>query len=281
MRLRKKIGREVLLYIICIFIIIIILAPLLWVGISSFKSITDVQRVPIEYIPRNPTIETYKFIFFDPRFGNWDKFLLNSLKISVITTVIVTAVSSLAGYAFSRFRFKGAAAMLILFLITQMFPGPSILIPIYRLIDRLGLIDTHTGVILVHITLTLPFAIWLSIGSFENIPVDIEEAAYIDGCSPIKTFFKVILPISKIGLVSVAMYAFLLSWAEYIFSLVILQSESQRTVALQLGSMASEINIVWNEIGAATMVVSIPLLVFFLWAQKYFVKGMVAGAVKE
>jgi multiple sugar transport system permease protein len=281
MRLRKKIGREILLYIICIFIIIIILAPLLWVGISSFKSITDVQRVPIEYIPRDPTIETYKFIFFDPRFGNWDKFLLNSLKISVITTVIVTAVASLAGYAFSRFRFKGAAAMLILFLITQMFPGPSILIPIYRLIDRLGLIDTHTGVILVHITLTLPFAIWLSIGSFENIPVDIEEAAYIDGCSPIKTFFKVILPISKIGLVSVAMYAFLLSWAEYIFSLVILQSESQRTVALQLGSMASEINIVWNEIGAATMVVSIPLLVFFLWAQKYFVKGMVAGAVKE
>jgi ABC-type glycerol-3-phosphate transport system permease component len=281
MKSRKKIGREVILYIVCIVVIIIILAPLIWVGISSFKSITDVQKVPIEYIPRNPTVETYKFIFFDPRFGNWEKFLLNSLKISVITTLIVTSVASLAGYAFSRFRFKGAAAMLIIFLITQMFPGPSILIPIYRLIDRLGLIDSHLGVILIDITLTLPFAIWLSIGSFENIPVDIEEAAYIDGCSPIKTFFKVILPISKIGLVSVAMYTFLLSWAEYVFSLVILQSETQRTVALQLGSMASEINIVWNEIGAATMVVSIPLLIFFLWAQKYFVKGMVAGAVKE
>ncbi len=262
-------------------VIIIILAPLIWVGISSLKSITDVQKVPIEYIPKNPTLETYRFIFFDPRFGNWDKYLLNSLKISVITTIIVTTVASLAGYAFSRFRFKGAAAMLILFLITQMFPGPSLLIPIYRLIERLGLIDSHIGVILVHITLTLPFAIWLSIGSFENIPVDIEEAAYIDGCSPIRAFFNVILPISKIGLVSVAMYTFLLSWAEYIFSLVILQSETQRTVALQLGSMASEINIVWNEIGAATIVVSVPLLIFFLWAQKYFVKGMVAGAVKE
>lgn len=261
--------------------IIVVLAPLIWVGISSFKSITDVHKVPIEYIPRNPTIDTYKFIFLDPRFGNWEKFIFNSLKISIITTLIVTSVASLAGYAFSRFRFKGASAMLILFLITQMFPGPSILIPIYRLIDKLGLLDTHTAIVLVDITLTLPFAIWLAIGSFENIPIDIEEAAYIDGCSPIKTFFRVILPISKIGLVSVAMYTFLLSWSEYVFSLVILSSETQRTVALQLGSMASEINVVWNEIGAATMVVSIPLLIFFLWAQKYFVKGMVAGAVKE
>jgi multiple sugar transport system permease protein len=281
MSLGKKVRNNLLLYIVCIIVIIVVLAPLIWVGISSFKSITDVQKVPIEYIPRNPTIDTYKFIFFDPRFGNWEKFIFNSLKISLITTFIVTSVASLAGYAFSRFKFKGASVMLILFLITQMFPGPSILIPMYRMIDKLGLIDTHTGVVLVDITLTLPFAIWLAIGSFENIPIDIEEAAYIDGCSPIRTFFKVILPISKIGIISVAMYTFLLSWAEYVFSLVILTSETQRTVALQLGSMASEINIVWNEIGAATMVVSLPLLIFFLWAQKYFVKGMVAGAVKE
>jgi len=281
MSLRKKVRNNLLLYIVCIIVIIVVLAPLIWVGISSFKSITDVQKVPIEYIPRNPTTDTYKFIFFDPRFGNWEKFIFNSLKISIITTLIVTSAASLAGYAFSRFKFKGASVMLILFLITQMFPGPSILIPIYRLIDRLGLLDTHTAVVLIDITLTLPFAIWLAIGSFENIPIDIEEAAYIDGCSPIKTFFKVILPISKIGLISVAMYTFLLSWAEYVFSLVILSSETQRTVALQLGSMASEINVVWNEIGAATMVVSLPLLIFFLWAQKYFVKGMVAGAVKE
>ena len=281
MNVTKKVRNNLLLYIVCIIVIIVVLVPLIWVGISSFKSITDVQKVPIEYIPRNPTIDTYKFIFFDPRFGNWEKFIINSLKISIITTLVVTSVASLAGYAFSRFKFKGASVMLILFLITQMFPGPSILIPIYRLIDKLGLLDTHTAIVLVDITLTLPFAIWLAIGSFENIPIDIEEAAYIDGCSPIRTFFKVILPISKIGLVSVAMYTFLLSWSEYVFSLVILSSETQRTVALQLGSMASEINVVWNEIGAATMVVSLPLLIFFLWAQKYFVKGMVAGAVKE
>lgn len=281
MKSGKKFKNEVLLYIVCIIIIIVVLAPLIWIGISSFKSITDVQKVPIEYIPRNPTIETYKFIFFDPRFGNWEKFIFNSLKISIITTIIVTAAASLAGYAFSRFRFKGASFMLILLLITQMFPGPSILIPIYRLIERLGLLDAHAAIILVDIMFTLPFAVWLSIGNFENIPIDIEEAAYIDGCSPLRAFFKVILPVSKIGLVSVAMYTFLLAWAEYIFSLVILSSEMKRTVALQLGSMASEINIVWNEIGAATVVVSIPLLVLFLWAQKYFVKGMVAGSIKE
>ena len=281
MKFSKKIMTDFLLYVACILVIIIVLAPLFWVGISSFKSIRDVQKVPIEYIPKNPTIETYKFIFFDPRFGNWERFIFNSLKISISTTIIVTAMASLAGYAFSRFRFKGASFMLILLLITQMFPGPSVLIPIYRLIDRLGLLDTHIALILINIMFTLPFAVWLSIGSFENIPVDLEEAAYIDGCSPLKAFFRVVLPISKIGLISVAMYTFLLSWAEYIFSLVILSSEQKLTVALQLGSMASEINVVWNEIGAATVVVSLPLLVFFLWAQKYFVKGMVAGSVKE
>lgn len=281
MKSGKKFRNEVLLYVVCIIIIIVVLAPLLWVGISSFKSITDVQKVPIEYIPRNPTIDTYKFIFFDPRFGNWEKYIFNSLKISIITTIVVTAAASLAGYAFSRFRFKGASFMLILLLITQMFPGPSILIPIYRIIEKLGLLDTHAAIILVDIMFTLPFAVWLSIGNFENIPIELEEAAYIDGCSPLKAFFRVILPISKIGLVSVAMYTFLLAWAEYIFSLIILSTKLKKTVSLQLGSMASEINIVWNEIGAATVVVSIPLLVFFLWAQKYFVKGMVAGSIKE
>jgi ABC-type glycerol-3-phosphate transport system permease component len=278
---KRKVKNDILLYIICIFVILIVIAPLIWIGLSSFKSMWDVQKVPVEFFPRKPTIETYKFIFTDQRYGNWGKFIFNSLKISVITTVIVTIFASLSGYAFSRFRFKGAGFMLILLLVSQMFPGPSLLIPIYRLINALGLIDSHFAIILINVTLTLPFAVWLAIGSFENIPKDIEEAAYIDGCSPIKAFLKVVLPVSKIGIISVAIYTFLLAWAEYIFSLVILSSEMQRTVSLQLGAMASEINVVWNEIGAATMTVSVPLLIFFLWAQKYFVKGMVSGSIKE
>ena len=277
---KRKIKNDILLYIVCFAVIFIVVAPLLWVGLSSFKSMWDVQKVPVEYFPRHPTLETYKFIFTNQRYGNWEKFIFNSLKISVITTVIVTTAASLAGYAFSRFRFKGAGFMLVLLLVSQMFPGPSLLIPVYRLIQTLGLIDSHFAIILINVSLTLPFAVWLSIGSFENIPRDIEEAAYIDGCSPIMAFIKVILPISKIGIVSVAIYTFLLAWAEYIFSLIILNTETQRTVSLQLGAMASEINVVWNEIGAATMVVSVPLLIFFLWVQKYFVKGMVAGSVK-
>jgi multiple sugar transport system permease protein len=171
--------------------------------------------------------------------------------------------------------------MLVVLILTQMFPGPSILLPVFRIIDRLGLLDTHTAVVIISVMFTLPFAVWLSIGSYENIPPDLEEAAYIDGCTPLRAFVRVILPISKIGLVSVSMYTFLLTWAEYIFSLVVLSSPEKATVAIQMGKMASEINVVWNEIGAATVVVSIPLLVFFLWAQKYFVKGMIAGSVKE
>jgi multiple sugar transport system permease protein len=281
MRPAKRTLREILLHVSCIVLIVVVLAPLLWMALSSFKSMTDVQKVPIRYIPQNPTLDTYRFIFFDPRFGHWGRYLFNSLKIAVITTAIVTASAALAGYAFARFKFKGAAAMLVVLILTQMFPGPSILLPVFRIIDRLGLLDTHTAVVIISVMFTLPFAVWLSIGSYENIPPDLEEAAYIDGCTPLRAFVRVILPISKIGLVSVSMYTFLLTWAEYIFSLVVLSSPEKATVAIQMGKMASEINVVWNEIGAATVVVSIPLLVFFLWAQKYFVKGMIAGSVKE
>jgi ABC-type glycerol-3-phosphate transport system permease component len=273
--------REVLIYVACIVVILFVLAPLLWMTVSSFKSMTDVQKVPIEYFPKRPTLETYKFIFFDPRFGHWGQYLFNSLKIAVVTTVIVSAAAALSGYAFARFKFKGAAVMLVLLILTQMFPGPSILLPVFRIIDKLGLLNTHTAVVIIDVMFTLPFAVWLSIGSYENIPQGLEESAYIDGCTPLGAFFKVVLPLSKIGLVSVAMYTFLLTWAEYIFSLVILSSQERFTVAIQMGRMASEINVVWNEIGAATVVVSIPLLIFFMWAQKYFVKGMISGSVKE
>jgi ABC-type glycerol-3-phosphate transport system permease component len=137
------------------------------------------------------------------------------------------------------------------------------------------------ALILINIAFTLPFAVWMSIGSYENIPADLEEAAYIDGCSLMGAYWKVVFPVSKIGLISVALYTFIISWAEFIFSLVIIESPEKMTVALKLGSMVSEMTVHWNEISAATVVVSLPLLAFFMWAQKYFIRGMVAGAVKE
>ena len=273
----KTIGVSIL----CIVLLVLVLFPFLWILVSSFKTINDVQKVPIEYFPKEPNLDTYKFILTDYRFGSWPLYLLNSLKIAVITTVIVTLAASLCGYAFSRFKFKWAGPLLILLLVSQMFPGPSILIPMYRFIDRINLMDTHFALILINIAFTLPFAVWMSIGSYENIPADLEEAAYIDGCSLMGAYWKVIFPVSKIGLISVALYTFIISWAEFIFSLVILESQDKLTVALKLGSMVKEITVNWNEVSAATVVVSIPLLVFFLWAQKYFIKGMVAGAVKE
>lgn len=274
-------NKNLMVDLICVVILVVVLVPFAWIFISSFKSYEAVQKIPIEYFPKKPTLETYEFILFNYRFGSWPRYLLNSLKISVITTVIVTMFASLSGYAFSRFKFKGAASLLILLLITQMFPGPSILIPMYKFICTLNLLDTHLALILINIAFTLPFAVWMSIGSYENIPADLEEAAYIDGCSLMGAYWKVVFPVSKIGLISVALYTFIISWAEFIFSLVIIESPEKMTVALKLGSMVSEMTVHWNEISAATVVVSLPLLAFFMWAQKYFIRGMVAGAVKE
>ncbi len=277
----QKNKESVAVSILCILILVVVLFPFIWILVSSFKTINDVQKVPIEYFPRNPNLDTYKFILTDYRFGSWPRYLLNSLKIAIITTVVVTLAASLCGYAFSRFRFKWAGPLLVLLLVSQMFPGPSILIPMYKLIDKINLMDTHFALILINIAFTLPFAVWMSIGSYENIPGDLEEAAYIDGCSLMSAYWKVIFPVSKIGLISVALYTFIISWAEFIFSLVVIETQEKMTVALKLGSMVKEITVNWNEVSAATVVVSIPLLAFFLWAQKYFIKGMVAGAVKE
>ncbi len=273
----RRQGRNLL----CIVILLIVLFPFLWILVSSFKGIAEVQKVPIEYIPKNPTLETYKSVLFDYRNGSWISYLLNSLKIAVITTLIVTFLSALSGYAFSRIHFKGADALLILLLVTQMFPGPSILIPLYGMMDRLKLVDTHFALILINMAFTLPFAVWMSMGCYENIPNDMEEAAYIDGCSVLKAYWLIVFPVSKIGLVAVALYTFIITWAEYIFTLVILESKEKATVSLKLGAMVSEITVHWNEISAATIIVSLPLLVFFLWAQRYYVSGVIAGAVKE
>ena len=273
--------KSIIIFLLCLVLLSAVLFPFFWILVSSFKTISDVQKVPIEYFPKDPNLETYKFILTDYRFGSWPRYLFNSLKIAVITTVIVTLAASLCGYAFSRFKFRWAGPLLILLLVSQMFPGPSILIPMYKLIDQINLMDTHAALILINIAFTLPFAVWMSIGSYENIPMDLEEAAYIDGCSLMAAYWKVIFPVSKIGLISVALYTFIIAWAEFIFSLVIIETQEKMTVALRLGSMVKEITVNWNEVSAATVIVSIPLLAFFLWAQKYFIKGMVAGAVKE
>jgi ABC-type glycerol-3-phosphate transport system permease component len=280
--LAKK-GIKFLIAIGSLIIIIMTLLPYIWLFITSFKDYKEVFDVPPSLIPKAPTLSVYKGVFTGEQLGRHDPWLLfftNSLIIAGGAAILCTVIASFAGYGFARFtKIKGWVLFLFIILISQMFPGPSLLIPIYAMLKRLALDDTRLGLLILYTSFALPFTTWMSMGTFRNIPQDLEDAAKIDGCSRIQTFLRIVLPISKLGLVTTCLFAFLLSWSEYPFGLILLKTQSKHTVAVGLGAFLREFDVFWNEMAAATVLMSLPLIVLFLLVQKFFVRGLIEGAI--
>ncbi len=277
-------SQKIIIAIIATVICGFILGPIAWLLITSFKSSAEVFRMPPTFWPHEFTLESYIKTWQGKHLGGaspWGTFIFNSFKVSLPVTFLTTLISSLAGYGFARFKFPGWIILLMIILISQMFPGPALLISISELIGAMGLYNTHLALILLYISFAVPFTTWLSIGNFRNIPEELEYAAMVDGCSRIGSFFRITLPLSKIGLVTTAIFAFLISWSEYPFALILLERNELKTVPVGLGDYVQEFNIAFNEVGAATIVLAIPIFVLFLFAQKYFMKGILGGALKE
>jgi len=276
-------GKKVLIAIVAIFIVTVTLLPYIWLFITSFKDYKEVFDVPPTFIPKAPTLSVYKGVFTGEQLGRHDPWLLffaNSLIVAGGAALLCTLIASFAGYGFARFtNLKGGVLLLILILISQMFPGPSLLIPVYSMLRRLALDNTRLGLLILYTSFALPFTTWMSMGTFRNLPQDLEDAAKIDGCSRIQTFLRIVLPISKLGLVTTALFAFLLSWSEYPFGLVLLKTQSKHTVAVGLGAYLREFDVFWNEMAAATVLMSFPLILIFLLVQKFFVRGLIEGAL--
>jgi len=276
----QRVMIAVIAGVICGFI----LFPIAWLLITSFKSSAEVFRIPPTFWPHEFTFEPYIKTWQGKHLGGaspWGIFVLNSFKVSLPATFLTTLISSLAGYGFARFKFPGWVILLMIILISQMFPGPALLIPISELISAMGLYNTHLALILLYTSFAVPFTTWLSIGNFRSIPEELEYAAMVDGCSRIGSFFRIALPLSRIGLITTAIFAFLMSWSEYPFALILLERNELKTVPVGLGDYVQEFNIAFNEVGAATIVLAIPIFVLFLLAQKYFMKGILGGALKE
>jgi ABC-type glycerol-3-phosphate transport system permease component len=207
-------------------------------------------------------------------------YTVNSLIVASATTVLTLLIGSLAAFAFARFEFTGKKAVLVLFLLSQMLPGAAVVIPLFQIVQDFGLYDTLLGLILLHTAFLLPFVIWLLYGFFSSIPRDVEDAALIDGCSRLSAMRRVILPLALPGLGATALFAFLGSWNEFFFALLLTTSDSARTVPVGIGLFVGEFQDVWNQMSAAAVLFSLPPLVLFLLAQKTFVKGLAAGAIK-
>ncbi|NRQ37807.1 carbohydrate ABC transporter permease [Nonomuraea sp. NN258] len=258
------------------------LVPLYVMVISSVKPLRDVQG-PFTWWPSEITLTPYVEMWRTVPLAGY---FVNSAVVALAAMVCSTAIAVFAGYAVSRYRFAGRRTFLTVVLSTQMFPGILFLLPLFLIfanVDRLTgleLVNSRGGLTLTYLTFSLPFAIWLLAGYFDAIPKELDEAAEVDGAGPMGALLRVVLPAARPGIVAVAIYSFMTAWGEVLFASV-LTDESTRTLAVGLQAYATQANVYWNQVMAASLVISVPVVLGFLALQRYLVTGLTAGAVKS
>jgi len=265
-----------------IIILLILLFPFFWIVVSSFKSFGEIMSSKPTFFPKSPTFEHYKFIFtFRMASKDFPMNILNSLKVCSLTMVISTIIAMMGAYGLARYKFKGRDFLGKAMLIVYVLPGVPLLLPIYSILASLKLVDTLTGLIMIYVSLNTPFAVWLLRSFFEAVPVELEEAAAIDGAGKFQIFTKITLPLSIMGIITAAMFVFVTTWGEYAFAQMIITSDWKKTTPLGLATYMTDQYIEWGPLLAATTVVVIPVLLFFLPLSRFFIKGLVTGALKE
>ena len=251
--------------------------PILQVLTVSLRPSDKLLSTSLEIIPDNATLDNYISLFRDRPFLRW---MWNSTFVSLVVTLTGVALASMTGYAFSRFQFVGKKIGLLSLLTTQMFPATMLLLPLYIMLIKLGLINTYLGVMIIYAATALPFTIWTMKGYYDTIPYSLEEAARIDGCNQFQAFSRVILPLAAPALVITALFAFMTAWSEYLVAAQILQDSDLWTLPLGLKSFESNMSTEWGLYGASSLIVTIPVVVLFLLLSKYLVSGLTLGSVK-
>lgn len=273
---RERVGIGVRLLIL-LPIMVFVLFPFYWVIITSFKTTTQISQRQSIFWPNPPTLNQYQELLFGSRFLVW---LGNSILVASLSTIISVAVAALAAYALTRLKFLGAGLLTTAILITYLLPGTLIFIPLYQTLSDMGLINSYGALLVTYPTFLVPFATWVLIGYFRSIPVELEEAAMIDGASRLYAFIRITLPLAAPALLSVALFAFTNAWNEFLFAFVFITSESIRTLPIGLQSMVVGDILPWGELMAASLLTAIPVAILYMYAQRFLVGGLTVGAVK-
>ena len=269
--------RRIVLTVLTIFALL----PLYVMVSSSLKPLQDVSGT-FRWIPSPITFSSYIQMWQTVPLA---QYFVNSLIVCTCAATLSVLVATFAAYAVSRYRFRGRRVFTLVVLSTQMFPGILFLLPLFLIFSSIGnatgitLLGSRTGLIITYLTFSLPFSIWLLVGYFDSIPRGLDEAAWVDGCGPLRALFRVVIPAAIPGIITVAIYAFMTAWGEVLFASV-MTNDTTRTLAVGLRDYSTQNDVYWNQIMAASIVVSIPVVAGFLLMQRYLVTGLTAGSVK-
>lgn len=267
-----------LIFVLLVFFTIVTSYPIINVFSISLRPGDKLLSTSLEIIPDNASFQSYIKLFTETDFLRWT---LNSTLISFIVTLTGVTLASTAGYALSRYKFIGKKAAMLGIMTTQMFPATMLLLPMYIMLIKLGLLNSYLGIVIVYSSTALPFCVWQMKGYYDTIPFSLEESARIDGCTRWQAFYKIILPLAAPALVITALFSFMSAWSEYIVAAQILQDTKLFTLPIGLKSFQSNLTTEWGLYAAASLIVSIPVVILFIFLSRWLVSGLTLGSVKE
>lgn len=273
MQLRRTIGLQALAGLL----VVASLFPFAWMALSSVKTLRELYTVPPSWVPAAPTLANYFKVLFE---SNVPRYFLNSVVIAAGATLVALVFAIPAAYGFGRFNFRGKRFWQASILAGQMLPTAAIIVPLFIVLRYLGLLNTYAGLILVYMILTLPLCVWMLIGYLRAIPVELEEAATIDGASRLVVLWRIVLPLALPGIVAVMVYSFVTAWNEFIFALCFALDSRVKTLPIGLAEFSTEFNTDWGAVMAASMIMTLPIVLMFLVMQRVFVTGLMSGATK-
>ncbi len=272
------IFRRTVLYVLMILAVLWAVFPLIWVLISSIRPDIETYAFEQTFLPQNPTLDNYVSLFKITPFGIWMK---NSAILSIATTLVVVVLSSMAAYAMSRFRYKIFGILGQLTLLAYMMPAIILVVPIFFLLFKLNLTNSQFGLFLVYVGTRLSVGLWMLRSYFQGIPIELEEAAMVEGATRFQAFWKVILPQAFPGMISTAIFTFSVTWQEYLFASILIFNSRSQTISAGVATFISEDWIYsWGTLMAAGVMISLPLVLLYAFMQRYLIAGWGGGAVK-
>lgn len=275
--LRRGWFGDTVSYVYLTVLAVIAIFPLLWIILSSLKGKGEIAGNPTAFFPQVISFENYQIVFEQMGFGTN---VLNSILIAGGTTLLAITISCLGAYGIVRFMPRLGNAITRVLITTYMFPAILLAVPYSIIMGKLGLVNNRIGLIIVYMTFSVPYAVWLLVGFFKTVPLEIEEAARVDGATKIQTFTKVVMPIVAPGVVAVAIYTFINAWNEFLYSLILMNSSSKMTAAVALKSLEGQEVLDWGVMMAASTVVVVPSVIFFMLIQKRIAGGLAQGSIK-